>query len=331
MNIPIDWLLEGEPWVEYRTRLDLLGQSEQDPQVMVARKNMLENAQVQQLLAELSDWPGKVIASHKSASQPFHKLTFCADLGLRVGDPGVDIIVARILKHQSMEGPFQLPMNIPTHYGGSGEEQWAWALCDAPLSVYALIKFGLKNEKPVQMAVEYLAGLVKVDGWPCVVSRELGKFRGPGRKDDPFANLAMLKLLSEVDEWRDSPAAHNGAETLLSLWEESAIRHPYMFYMGNDFRKLKVPYVWYDLLHTLEVLSRFSWLKDDKRLLNMLYYLKSKADGQGRFELASIWTAWKDWEFGQKKKPSRWLTLLAWRIIGRLEIQAKKPITAADL
>lgn len=26
MNPPIDWLLEGEPWVEYRTRRDLLGQ-----------------------------------------------------------------------------------------------------------------------------------------------------------------------------------------------------------------------------------------------------------------------------------------------------------------
>ena len=26
MHAPIDWLLEGEPWIEYRTRLDLLGE-----------------------------------------------------------------------------------------------------------------------------------------------------------------------------------------------------------------------------------------------------------------------------------------------------------------
>jgi len=31
--------------------------------------------------------------------------------------------------------------------------------------------------------------------------------------------------------------------------------------------------------------------------------------------IESVWTAWKDWEFGQKKEPSRWLTLSAWRII----------------
>jgi len=42
-------------------------------------------------------------------------------------------------------------------------------------------------------------------------------------------------------------------------------------------------------------------------------------DPQGRFSLESVWTAWKGWEFGQKKEPSRWLTLTAWRILTRLE------------
>src|SRR4030066_331846 len=107
---PIDWLLAGEPWVEYRTRLDLLGQSEKDPQV---------------------------------------------------GEPGMDEIVARILEPQSAEGPFQLPMTIPTHYGGTGQEDWAWALCDAPLLVYALVKFGMGNRSPVKAALSHLAGLLR--------------------------------------------------------------------------------------------------------------------------------------------------------------------------
>jgi hypothetical protein len=321
MNSPIDWLLESEPWIEYRTRLDLLGQSEGDSHVKSARIAMLAGTRVQNLLAELSGWPGTVISSHKSAGQPFHKLTFIADLGLKVGDPGVDTIVTRILEHQTTEGPFQLPMNIPTHFGGTGQEEWAWALCDAPLTIYALAKFGLRNEPAVQAAIEHLNGLVRANGWPCAVSKELGKFHGPGRKDDPcpFANLAMLKALSEFEGLRNSPSCHTGAATLLDLWSESITRHPYMFYMGTDFRKLKVPFVWYDLMHILDVLSRFSWLQKDPRLLDMLEILKSKADQQGRFTLESIWTAWKDWEFGQKKEPSRWLTLLAWRIIGRLE------------
>src|SRR5512133_1488139 len=117
MKVPIDWLLEGEPWIEYRTRRDLLRQEEKHPQVSAARKAMFENVQLQNVLSELSDWPGKVISSHKSAGQPFHKLTFIADLGLNAHDVGVDKIIEQILKHQSVEGPFQLPMNTPSQHG----------------------------------------------------------------------------------------------------------------------------------------------------------------------------------------------------------------------
>jgi len=80
--------------------------------------------------------------------------------------------------------------------------------------------------------------------------------------------------------------------------------------------------VWYDLLHVLDILSCFEWLREDTRLLDMLGILQSKVDEQGRFTLESVWTAWKDWEFGQKKEPSRWLTLMAWRILGRLGVDS---------
>jgi hypothetical protein len=322
MHAPIDWLLSGEPWIEYRARLDLLGESKAEPQVRSARQSMLADPQVQKLVSELSNWPWTVISSHKSAGQPFHKLTFIADLGLKAGDPGMDEIIKPILEHQSDEGPFQLPVNIPTHYGGSGQEQWAWALCDAPLIVYALAKFSLEDDPAVKSAIDYLAKLVRENGWPCAVSKELGKFRGPGRKEDPcpFANLAMLKALSEVDTWRDGHECRSGANALLALWGNSPTQHPYMFFMGTDFRKLKVPFIWYDLVHVLEVLSRFTWLKGDARLLEMAGLLAGKMDAQGRFTNESIWTAWKDWEFGQKKEPSRWLTLSAWRILSRVEL-----------
>ena len=34
MKKAIEWLLKGEPFVEYRTRVDLLGQSENEPEVV---------------------------------------------------------------------------------------------------------------------------------------------------------------------------------------------------------------------------------------------------------------------------------------------------------
>jgi hypothetical protein len=101
MKAPISWLLEGEPWVVFRTRRDLLGEHEKDPAVKSARASMLANPKVKNLVKELSGWPGTVIASHKSAGQPFHKLTFLADLGLAAGDLGMETIIARIFKHRS--------------------------------------------------------------------------------------------------------------------------------------------------------------------------------------------------------------------------------------
>ncbi len=321
MDIPLDWILAGEPWIEYRARLDLLGQKNDDPLVMASRNAMLEDPKVKQLIGDLSDWPGKIIASHKSAGQPFHKLTFLADLGIKSSDPGVKTIIARIMQHQSAEGPFQLPVNFSGDQSGPGEGIKGWALCDAPLILYALVKFGLGADPVVKKAIRYLAEIVRDNGWPCKVSLTAGSFRGPGRKEDPcpYANLGMLKLLAEVVELRDSPACHTGVETLLNLWENSLEKHPYIFYMGTDFRKLKIPFVWYDIMHVLQVLSQFPWLKSDPRLLDMTGVLKAKMDDNGRFTVESQWTAWKDWEFGQKKEPSRWLTLMAWRIINRME------------
>jgi len=316
----IKWLLEGEPWVEYRTRVDLQGQSENEAEVLHVRNEMINHPRIQSLLNELENWPRTVISSHKSAGQPFHKLSFIADLGLRRDDPPIDEIIKKIYSHTSSEGPFQLPTNVPTHFGGSGKDEWAWALCDAPTIIYSLVKFGLGTDAQIQKAVKYLVAVVRENGWPCAVSKELGKFRGPGRKDDPcpYATLIMLKMLAQLDEWKDSREAHVGAECLLTLWEKSRELHPYLFYMGTDFRKTKAPFIWYDILHVLDVLSQCGWLKKDRRLQEMAEIVRSKADSEGKYTPESEWTAWKGWDFGQKKQPSRWLTFLALRTLKRV-------------
>ena len=318
-NKTIEWLLQGEPWVQYRTRVELLGQKETDPQVIAIRKAMLADPKIKALLAELMDWPGTVLNSHKSASQSFHKLEFIADLGLNISDPSVKKIVDKVVKHQSQQGPFQLSTNIPTHFGGSGNDEWAWALCDAPVIVSSLIQMGMRDDPRVQTAIEYLNGLVRDYGWPCTVSPELGKFRGPGRKDDPcpYATLVMLQVLAHIPELRESKSAKTGAETLLSLWDKSKEQHPYMFFMGTDFRKLKAPLFWYDILHVLDVLSHFDWARKDKRFKQMVKVVESKADNDGRYIPESVWTAWKDWDFSQKKIPSHGLTFFVQRILIR--------------
>ncbi|MCQ5377163.1 MAG: hypothetical protein NO516_03835 [Candidatus Methanomethylicia archaeon] len=320
MDGAIRWLLEGDPWVEYRTRVDLLGQAEGDPEVAKARLGMVRDGKMSLLLEDLRGWPGAVLSSHKSAGQLYHKMAFVADVGFRRGDPRIEEISGKVFSHASDEGPFQLPINIPEHFGGSGRDAWGWALCDAPTVIYALAKFGYGNDDRVRKAAKFLAGLARDNGWPCAVSKELGKFRGPGRKEDPcpYATLIMMKMMLQFEEWKGSEAVHAGAEAMLGLWERSREAHPYMFYMGTDFRKLKAPFIWYDIMHVLDALSQCSWLGGDPRLLEMARIVKGKADGEGKFTPESEWKAWKGWDFGQKKEPSRWLTLLALRILRRI-------------
>ena len=321
MNRTIEWLLEGDPWVVYKTRIDLLHQNENDSEVIKAQTDMINHPKIQSLLIELKNWPAGDLNSHKSASQPFHKLSFIADIGLTKNDPGINEIIEKVYEHKSEEGPFQLSMNIPEHFGGTGKDQWAWALCDAPVVIYSLIKFGLKDDLQVKKTVKYIANVLRENGWPCAVSKELGKFRGPGRKNDPcpYATLVSLKMFLELDEWKNSKEVAIGAETLISLWENSKNNHPYMFYMGTDFRKIKTPFIWYDILHVLEVLTKVESIRKDKRFKDMVNLLKQKRDPEGKYTAESEWKAWKDWDFGQKKQPSRWITFLAMRMLNRMQ------------
>ncbi|SCZ80113.1 hypothetical protein [Acidaminobacter hydrogenoformans] len=310
-----------DPWVRYRTFVDLLEYRESQSAVSDARAAMLSHPLVEALIRELKSWPGVVLSSHKSAGQHYHKLAFLADLGLTREDPGVQEILNGVLSHSSEEGLITLPMVISTHHGGNGQETWAWALCDAPVSLYALAKMGYKEDPLVIKGRDFLIGLIRENGWPCKVSKELGDFRGPGKKEDPcpYVNLILLKFLSLYDQHLLGEPVKIGVETLLDLWENSLTKHPYIFYMGTDFRKLKAPFIWYDILHVLEVLSRFEIAVQDPRFEEMLNIVLEKADQDGLFTPESVWQAWKGWDFGQKKTPSLWMTFIIYRIQKRLE------------
>ncbi len=279
---------------------------------------MITDVKIKELIAELHNWPGTNLKAHNDASHLLHKLVFLADIGLKHFDPGMTVVIQKILSNQSNEGIFQVQVNIKPAYGGSGKDEFAWILCDAPLISYSLVKFGIFADERVQASINSLTNLVSENGWPCTASPQLGKFRGPGRKSDPcpYATLVMLKLLSALPS-NDQYPARTGTEAILTLWQQRKERKAYLFGMGTDFRKLKAPLIWYDLLHVLDVLSNFTWLFQDQRLQEMLDLLQSKANDTGCFTPESIWMAWKDWEFGQKKQPSAWITLIANRILKR--------------
>jgi len=95
----------------------------------------------------------------------------------------------------------------------------------------------------------------------------------------------------------DSRAARLGTEMLLQHWEMRKEQKYYLFAMGSDFRKIKYPFVWYDILHVVDVLSQFPFVYKDARFQDLFTTLIDQADAQGRYTAGSMYQAWKGWSF----------------------------------
>jgi hypothetical protein len=325
----LDWLLDSdEPWTVYRTRRDLLGQTGEHTDVQAVRAAMLAHPAIQELIRQIATWPGNSLRRHNDASHLLHKFSSLADFGLKTGDSGMGAGIQAILAHQSSQGAFQSLVNIPKAFGGTDEDQWTWILCDAPTLLYSLLQMEVHQDASLARAVDQLTQLVEEDGWRCVAAPELGKFRGPGRKTDPcpIANLLALKAISLLPASIASPAAHQGVEMLLGHWEMRKEKKYFLFAMGSDFQKLKYPFIWYDLLHVVEVLSRYPFAIPDPRFQDMLAVLVEQADEDGRYTAQSMYQHWKGWSFADKKNPSPWLTFLVYRILRRVKtLEAPHP------
>lgn len=313
----VDWLLKSDTYVQLAVRKNILNQSKLELGELTTL--VLSDHRIRHYLNDVADFNSILVTNHKNPDLPIHKLLFLLDIGLDADVPEIGIAIQKILLNKNEDGIPRSMTNIPKHFGGSGEDTLAWALCDAPLMLYALLKGGVDYETQVKPGVEYIIGLYRNNGFPCTVSKELGKFRGPGRKADccPYATLIILKLISIIPEYKQSELANSIIDILLNLWEESQRQHPYMFFMGNDFRKLKAPSLWYDIVSLSNCLSDFDYAKKDKRFHEMLDIFENKANSDVQFVPESIYLKCKEWDFGQKNIPSPWLSYLCVSILER--------------
>lgn len=308
----------SEDWLRYAIRINLLHAKKEDHGELL--RSALKDAKIQRALNDVASFHETVVSNHKNPLLPIQRLLFLLDLGFGIDIPEIKCAIAAILSHKDANGVYQSKTNIPIAYGGTGEDSFGWCLCDAPNLLLALRKAGVSYEEHIKPGVDYLASLWRENGFPCAVSPEHGKFRGPGKKDDccPYATLIMADLLSEIPEYQSSPILKAAADSLLNLWETSQEQHPYMFYMGTDFRKLKSPSCWYDILGVAGVLSKLSFVRGDPRFLEIVNLIKSKQRDDGFFVPESIYMKLSEWDFGQKKNVSPYLTYICLRVFDKL-------------
>ncbi|MBI9048138.1 MAG: hypothetical protein JEZ00_01855 [Anaerolineaceae bacterium] len=283
-------------------------------------EEVLQDNGVNALLDELSGWEDTYLDSHKKSQHLLHKATFLVDIGITIDEPRMRSFIELVHKHISTEGILETRIKTYERFGGSGQAEWHWMLCDAPLLTYIAITSGGLTADQAKPAVEYMISLRGEEGWLCKVDPNMGKFRGPGgaKLICPYATLLMLKLLALFPEYHHSEEVHHGINAILRLWDDRKARKPFLFAMGTDFQKVKAPLIWYDILHVLDVLTQFEWARSEAQIVEMAEILRRKQNENGLFVPESIYMPWKQWEFGQKKVPSMWVSYLAHRILIRM-------------
>lgn len=311
-SIPVDWLLSSEPFVQYRTLIDLLDLPESDDRVRAARRAVPRHKLIRAILSNQNRdgyWgsPTDLFTWWPKKDTTFWLLGILADFGLRKRSPRIGTACEYVFSTQHESGGFGWgPPLTP-------------AECFTGILVEALAKLGYVHDPRLESAYQWLLSRQRHDGgfW----CKNTGQAGGP-RQGEPscaFGSLCALGALAQHPAHRQGEGARKAVPFLLTCWEKRG----QIKYAGHDseigagWEKLKYPYTDYRILKYLDILSRVPFARTDPRSREVLELLISKRRGDGKFVPESIHKAYSNFDFGRKRVPSRWLTALTYGAIKR--------------
>lgn len=305
MTIPQEtreWLLGApEAYIRYQAQRFLPGEAA-DPALLDTDPFIQEN------LAIVGSWKSEILARHDKPDLFMHRLALLADLGVTRQTKNAEAVIESLLANIGDDGSFMVNIMIPTVFGGSGEVRPDWVICDFPVTLYALLRMAPSDSR-LEPAVSKLTGLQGDEFYPCCGS--IPKFKGPGPRNGmcPYANLLVARALSAHPEARKGSAAQKASRAVLDHWTNREKKKPFMFGMGTDFRKLKYPMVWYNILHTVAALKSIPGVSSDPRFIEIRGLLGEKLDASARAKPESVYMCYKTQEWSDKKSPSRLMTI----------------------
>ncbi|MBE7555855.1 MAG: nitrogen fixation protein NifH [Anaerolineales bacterium] len=316
----LSWLLEPDeanPGVRYFALRDLLDRAETDPEVMQASRAVMATGPVPVILnAQASE--GYWVKPGGGYSPKYRgtvwQIMFLAELGAAPTEERVRRGCEYLLNHSL----------APNHaFSASQRPTPSNALhCLNGNLLSALLSLGYSSDPRVQAALDWQAQAItgqgqiryypsgtNAPGFACAVNR--GQPCGWG------ATKAIKALLAISPRQRTPAIQHAievGAEFLLSR-DPAVADYPYTGRVSSSWFKFGFPLsYWSDVLEVAAVLVELGY-GDDPRLSNVLQFILSKQDRQGRWRLENTLNRkmWIDIE--QKGQPSKWITLRALRVL----------------
>lgn len=303
----INWLLDGSNWLKYAVELQLLN-LKPDPQ------SVLKEESIAKIVRRIKDnqvgisalKTGKVL--YTKTGNAYWDLFFLADIGLKIDELELNKDIELIFELQRLDGTFVTQENIKPNY-----------FCIPTILLSSIVKMGYKDNGRLKKYIETILNSQRLDGgWHCAKSRAVGQ-KLEATESCPMDNLNILMLLGQYEEYRKDARFNGAIDLLLSHWERREEKwRPYGFGIGRDFMKLKYPAIKYGILRVLDVLSLFPYAISRKSFESMFEQVLQKSVDE-KFFAESVVKSYAEFDFGQKKEPSRWITFLIKRIEKRIE------------
>jgi hypothetical protein len=319
---PMDWLLEPQnPSVRYFTLRWLLEKKESDSEVAEARKGIMTIGPVPKILSyqKPEGYWGQpedfyVRSKYKGTVWSFLLL---AQLGADGKDSRImnarDAILR--LSQERKSGGFS---HRGTEKAGGTPE--GIIPCLTGNMLWSMLKFGYIDHPGVKKGLEFITTYMRFDdgaeeapkGWPYERYKNCW-----GTHTCHMGCFKMLKALSAIPPTRRS----SRVKDLIETGTEHFLKHR-IFKRSSDpsrvakakWLRLSFPYLWqYDVLEVLNTLIELGC--KDERMIDAIELVRSKQGKDGKWIIEETYNGRFLTVIEPKGKPSKWLTLLAMRMM----------------
>lgn len=316
---PVPWLLSSNPWTKNATMINLLNISPASLEAEEAKEKLLEHPLVIEQIKETEQWLTKAASRNSDPNISYFKLRMLSDYGLSINDTGIEQIIKKAVSH-NIGGMFAVRGRTPDMQQQRKDyvahdpyaDIWHISPCNSPIITYSLIKLGYMSEEVIHAVNALRDKWDSPQGWFChffFVESQYKRLQA----GCPMAGIMALDVFSLIPELKESEYAKNAFEPI--LFHKNYGKTLYYFGRSKNFWTMKYPFVWYNALYLADVLTRFEFLKGNELVENLVKWIESSQDENGRFKATSVFLPYKKWDFGSKKEPSPWITYSCCKIL----------------
>jgi hypothetical protein len=327
---PLPWLLEeNEPGVRYLALRDILDMAVNDPALIKARQAAHKQGPIKLILDEMHPdgyWVEPGPGYNPKYRSLVWSLILLASLGARVEEDGrIQKAMDYCLAHCLASGGQFASATAPGGTVDCLQGNLCWALTELGSTDSHLDKAydwmartvtgeGIAPLGDKSTSLRYYAGKCGPD-FACGANDKQSCAWGAARVMLAFSRLPRDKWTPEINH-----AVARGIEFFLKEDQATAPwPNGYAAKPSGNWWKFGFPLFYItDLLLVADALTALG-CSSDPRMKNLIELVLEKQDGQGRWQLENDYTG-KTWgEWGEKKKPNKWVTLRALRVIQRMD------------